>query len=953
MPILSLLSRLWGGSIRRQLILGIALVHAVLMTIFVFDLVTRQRAFLQEQSLVQAESLAETLAANSVSWVLAADVVGLEEVVRAQSRYSGLRYAMVLDPDGRVLGHSEKGYLGRYVTDPVSLSLLDGPGAKRTLVADETLIDVAVPIRANARVLGWSRVALDQTAINQGLAVVTRDGVIYTGIAIVVGTVFAFFMAGGMTRALSELVEVANATRSGRRDLRADSARQDEVGQVGRALDGMLDAVVASERALRESEERFDLAMRGASDGLWDWDLLCGRVYYSPRWKEMLGWDESEVGEGLEEFKHRVHPDDLAAVVAELEAYLGERIPRFERELRMRHRDGGWRWILTRGVAVRDPDGVAVRLVGTHVDITELKAAQRALFEETEKAQVTLASIADAVISTDEGGRVDYMNPVAERLTGWRMDEAKGRRLPEVLQLLEEESGTPLESPLMRCLAENRVVELSRQALVLNRDGEEIAVEDAAAPIHDAHGRLVGAVAVFHDVTQTRRLSRELSFHASHDALTGLINRREFEHRLAAAVHSASQERTEHSLAYIDLDQFKVVNDTCGHAAGDELLRRLTPLIGRAIRSGDTLARLGGDEFGILLEHCTLRDAKAVALKVLEAIQDFRFIWDEKIFSVGASIGLVAVTAATRSAPDALSAADAACYVAKEHGRNRIHVQGRHDVGVGALRGQMEWVSRIQEALEEDGFVLCCQPIEPITPLPGRERHYEVLVRMVAGEGETLPPGAFIPAAERYNLMPSVDRWVISRFLGWLARQEGMAADTIWCINLSGGSLGNEGFAEFIIDQLTHHQLSANRICFEVTETAAVANLDLATRFMGRLREHGCRFALDDFGSGMSSFVYLKNLPVDYLKIDGYFVRDIVGDPIDRAMVEAINTIGHTLGLETIAEFVEDEAILQTLHAMGVDYAQGYAISRPVPLESLEGENRGGSGDAQVGRVPG
>jgi diguanylate cyclase (GGDEF)-like protein len=491
-----------------------------------------------------------------------------------------------------------------------------------------------------------------------------------------------------------------------------------------------------------------------------------------------------------------------------------------------------------------------------------------------------------------------------------------------------------MDNPVELCLAQRSAVTLQDEIILLRPDGAEVEISASAAPIRDRNESILGAVMVFHDVGQTRMLARQLSYQAAHDALTGLYNRREFEQRLQQALESAQQSGAEHAICYLDLDQFKVVNDVCGHIAGDELLRQLAGVLLERIRETDVLARLGGDEFGMLLSHCSPDKARRVAEEILSAVRAFRFMHQEHSFEIGVSIGLVPVNQASRNVTEVLSAADVACYAAKDGGRNRIHVYEPGDREMQQRRGELSWVSQISRALEEDRMRLYFQPIVPLenaaSPL-----HYEMLVRMIDEQGNTVPPMAFLPAAERYNLMPTLDRWVVSTMLNTFGPGRSGPANAMYVANLSGQSLSDDGFLAFVLDCLARSALPPCQVCFEITETAAIANLRGATRFIKVLRDHGCSFALDDFGSGLSSFGYLKNLPVDYLKIDGSFIKDMVNDEIDAAMVAAINEIGHVMGIRTIAEFVESEAVMERLRAIGVDYAQGYWVARPEPIDAL------------------
>ncbi len=554
--------------------------------------------------------------------------------------------------------------------------------------------------------------------------------------------------------------------------------------------------------------------------------------------------------------------------------------------------------------------------------------------------QAILSSIADAVITTDLKGRITYMNSVAEELTGWRLQQAKDMPLEEVFNVVDENSRIPVIEPVYRCLKNGEVVIGDEHELVLlHRDGIGIAIEESFAPIRDERNEVQGVVVVFRDVSHARRMAAQISWQASHDPLTGLVNRATFDQRLDALIEAARQERQEHCLLYMDLDQFKIVNDTCGHVAGDELLRQVASVLSGHIRESDTLARLGGDEFGVLLAACPEEKALFIANQIRDAINEFRFGWGEKSFTIGVSIGLVVVSAESERMEMVMSAADTACYAAKDAGRNQIRVFQPNASEAALRQGEMQWVSRIQSALDEDRFVLYGQSIAPVRH-KGEDIHLEVLIRMLDEEGNLVPPGAFIPAAERFNLMPAIDRWVIRKIFSLVERHRDMLIQqrVLFSINLSGGTVSDEASLEYIGAELVRLSIPERMICFEITETAAISNLSSANYFMRTLKQAGCSFSLDDFGSGLSSFAYLKNLPVDYLKIDGAFVRDLADDPIDRAMVEAINQIGHVMNLETIAEFVETSAVLDQLRAIGVDYAQGYGISEPQPLVDENGE---------------
>lgn len=590
-------------------------------------------------------------------------------------------------------------------------------------------------------------------------------------------------------------------------------------------------------------------------------------------------------------------------------------------------------------------NGAGVLLFGgliAYVVSRKITRTEAALYREKERAEVTLHSIGDGVVTTDGEGLVDYMNPVAEDLTGWRIDEARGNPLAGVYRVVHDESRNQIVYRVGDVSA--RAEAEGRPILLQHRAGNEFAVRDCCSPIRDSAGAVVGMIVVFHDVSQLREMEQQLSWQATHDVLTGLANRREFERRLAKLLESAKGEEVHHALLYLDLDNFKTVNDTCGHAAGDEFLRQLTKVMQSRMRASDTLARLGGDEFGALLESCPLEQAVRIANAIRDTVRDFRFVWTAKSFSVGVSIGLVPLDARSGTTARVLAAADASCYEAKNKGRDRVQVHRPQDRRFTQRTGELQMISQINQAFEAGNFRLFRQAIIPLHGDSHQQPHYEVLVRMIDASGNVLPPMAFMPAAERYNLLTSVDRWVITTLVEFLAEEvaagriprdlEQLEAGGFYTVNLSGASMSDNSFPGFLRALLTEHALPRGLLCFEVTETTAIANLNKAAELMHELKALGCTFALDDFGIGMSSFAYLKYLPVNYLKIDGTFVKDMAVDQMDYAIVEAINRIAHILGMRTVAEFVEDEITLGKLQGLGVDFAQGFFIAKP---ESIGG----------------
>jgi diguanylate cyclase (GGDEF)-like protein/PAS domain S-box-containing protein len=579
---------------------------------------------------------------------------------------------------------------------------------------------------------------------------------------------------------------------------------------------------------------------------------------------------------------------------------------------------------------------IATGLFITLSAIRYTRHSDLALKEEKERAQVTLHSIGDGVIRTDRKGNIEYMNPVAEELTGWYVKSAIGRPLPEIFNIIHDASREPVQNFALLAL-DAEIVTGQEDITLVTRHGMEHALELTATPVRHNDNTSKGTVIVFRDVTEVRALAREINYRATHDAMTGLMNRTEFERRLQALLDKARQERSSSVLCYLDLDLFKIVNDTCGHLAGDELLRQLSSVLKKKIRKGDDIARIGGDEFGILLSGCTLDNATDIAENIRRSIHDFRFVWDDKSFDVGASIGVVSIQDDSGDLQTIMQAADIACQCAKDTGRNRIYLLRPGDSTVGKLQHDINWVERINRAMQGGGLILHGHWIHPLVNEPGTYSKCEVLLRMEDENGRQINPASFLPAAERYHLMPGVDRWVIKNVCNLLSSIDLQALETLDCfnINISGQSLSDPSLYTYIVDQLDTHSIPPGRICFEITETAAVANMSSAQRLINSLRDYGCRFALDDFGSGLSSFNYLKNMKIDFLKIDGSFVRNIQTDPTDLALINSINQVAHSMGIRTIAEYVENEDILHQLQRLGVDYCQGYVYHQPQPLVEM------------------
>ena len=712
-------------------------------------------------------------------------------------------------------------------------------------------------------------------------------------------------------------------------------------------------------------------------------DVPGNLLYVSPQ-IQSLGFSPDEWLASPDGLLNRVHPEDLARVHAAY-AHSYESAEPLRCEYRLLTRDGKPRWFRNEARVVHDAAGAPLYLQGVLIDVTEDKQredelefhrrhlerlvaertgqlekqtvmlrsanvnlvkeiderrqAERTLHASEARFRLLLDSAGEGIYGLDSEGCCTFVNEAALAMLGYAHDEVLGCETHSLIHHTHADgSAYPAEAcPVYDAFRKGQPTH-GLVELFWRKDGSSFPAEYSAQPLREAGQeaeRVIGAVIVFRDVSEAQALRHLLSYQATHDALTGLINRQEFERRLERVLIKPQSDGEEYALLYLDLDQFKVVNDTCGHTAGDQLLRQVTERLHERLRDRDTLARLGGDEFGVLLEHCPLDQALRIATELRNAVQDYRFVWEGKPFSIGVSIGLVPLTATSGNVAATLAAADSACYAAKEQGRNRVHLYQTDDALLAQQKTQMQWVSRLTHALDANRFRLYHQAIAPLAQQGRGRPHYEVLLRLLDENDRVVEPMAFVPAAERYNLMPAIDRWVVREVISHHAvhqRHAPVAERPIFAINLSGTSLLDERMAELVCGLLAEHGVPADMLCFEISEAAAIANISRAMHFIQRLKREGCLFALDNFGSSMASFSYLKQLPVDFLKIDGSFIRTMVEDSLARAMAEAINQVAHVMAIETVAECAESAPILALLQELGVDHAQGYALAQPQPL---------------------
>ena len=649
---------------------------------------------------------------------------------------------------------------------------------------------------------------------------------------------------------------------------------------------------------------------------------------FTPATRKLFNLIDSDLGRPIGDISHRIKDvnltEDAKLVLANLTT--------IEREVATNNEQYFIQKIRPFHTEANRIDGI----VATFVDITHLKISQEDLLRSKRRVELLLQSTGEAIFGVDTQGCCIFANDRMTSQLGFSAEELIGSDIHKLIHHTQEDGSTYERQDCFvhQCLISGKGCQGGHD-IAWRKDGTSFPTLYSVEPIRE-NGEVTGAMVTFRDRTEERAASNKLDHLARHDTLTGLVNRREFEDRLTRVLDSARHDQTEHVLCYLDLDQFKVVNDTCGHLAGDELLRQIAGLLESHIRKRDTLARLGGDEFGLLMEHCDLHEGRRVGTNLRNAVAEYRFVWEGKAHTVGVSIGVVAIVDDVGDITDVLKAADAACYVAKEGGRNRIHVYHANDAELATRQGEMQWVALINSALLEGRFQLSLQPIIALCESSSGALFYEVLLRMQGTDGEIIMPDLFMGAAERYNLMTKLDTWVVKNIFAWIdSHPTEFAQVALFNINLSGRSLGDDDFLPKLIALFAEYEIPGSKICFEITETAVISNLFSANRFMHALKQLGCVFALDDFGTGLSSFQYLKTLPVEYLKIDGMFIRDILDDPIDLAMVKSINEIGQVMGKKIIAEYVESEPVLGKLKEIGLNYAQGFYLGGAVPLHEM------------------
>lgn len=801
--------RWFSATVRRQLIWGVALVHAAMMSLFVYDLSGRQREFLIESQTHQAISLAHNLALISATPMLSSDFAGLQELTAAIGSYPGVVHVMVFLPGGKIVAHGEAQRRGQFVTDFAQFGTTVGT-QPRILVSTQALADVALPVMIGQDRIGWVRVGVAQSATASKLAAISRSGLVYTLLAIVVGVLLAWWLAHHLTRRLNRLARVAGAVSSGETHLRAMVSGNDELSHLARAFNFMLDVL-----ALQSRNE---------------------------------------------------------------------------------------------------------------------KSLQMELQAEKELAQVTLASIGDAVVTTNDAGCVTFINAAAQSLTGWKASDALGKPVTQVFHVQDSQSSVAIDNPVAQVLATGQAVETGQYTALLGHDGSQCMVESLASPIFAPDGKVLGCVLVFRDVSEQYMVQDRLQWQAGHDALTGLPNRVLLADHFDRALEKARRSGTQLAVCMLDLDKFKPVNDTYGHAVGDVLLVELAARLTHELRTVDNLTRLGGDEFVILLEDLADSvDLSSLLARILQTLAD-PFEINGHHIGITASLGLTVFPQDDADSDTLLRHADQAMYVAKQTGRNRYH---RFDVLQDRqLESEHQTLARVRQAMNDDELLLHYQP--KVNLRSGGIEGFEALLRWQHPQNGMIPPLAFLPLIEQSDLIADIGQWVIARALVQLQQWQQQGAVWPVSVNIAARHFQKEDFFERLQATLAMYpEVSPSLLEFEILESAALADYHAMNELIAGCKRLGIRFSLDDFGTGYSSLSYLKRLPVQTLKIDQSFVRDMLDDPDDRALVESIINIAKLFRLSVIAEGVESQDQGVLLLRLGCDVVQGYGIARPMPADAV------------------
>ena len=803
-------------SIKSKLIVSVILIHAILMSLIVFDLLQREKKFMEDRVLENAYQTTAIIAKTAVIPFLNNDLVALDELISSLDEKHNNSMVFILDKFGKVKSSTKKEYFNKYFDDDASKKLLNNLEISKSIYAQsiyEKSVDTIYPIFVEQEIIGYVRTLVDKSYLSNQLSIITNKGVLYIVLAIILGAFFAWLSVRKVTSRLNNIVNA--------------------VEQI--------------------SAKKFDV-------------------------KLAIGESEDEVSKMAKAFNSMSYS---------IQGY-----------------------------------------------VDELQKSNEVIYREKELAEITLSSIADCVIVTNNLAEVKFINPAAEEIIKYNMHDAQGKKIEKLFKLFEEDEQTEIEENLYMTITTTNDVKVSEKYAVLeNRNNEKFFILLSSASIRNLKGETEGAILVFHDVSHKVENEKKVQWQATHDALTQLNNRLGFETVLNILTKQPIRDNSHHVLLFMDLDKFKIINDTVGHLAGDEVLKQVALLLLESTRKNDFLARFGGDEFGLILFNCTIELAKEIAQKLIDEVLAYSFKWEDKEFKIGLSIGIASINAKESDTTSILSKADLACYMAKEQGRNRYYIARESDLEYLQNEHKFSWVSKINDGLQKKKFVL---HIQKIKDLNGDNDHYEVLIRLKDENNILIYPDSFLPYAEKYALLPKIDRYVIEEFFHWLHKNQKTISKRIkFSLNITGQSISDISFVHDVLKLVEIYEVDCSRVIFEITESTAIANINESTTFFQILKAKGFSFSLDDFGTGLSSFAYLKSLPIDYLKIDGTFIKHITKDMIDRGMVESIFKIGSLMNLKIIAEYTENDEIIKVLKTIGIHYAQGYAVEKSHSIEDL------------------
>ena len=929
---------LWNKSFRTQLIYGFGFILTVIIITFTYTITKYQSGFLHEEALTQAKNRSLALATTSKTWIMANDYIGLDEVIDNFSVYDDLVFVGIINTDGKIIAHSDKALVGKFIADKPRVTFLE-ESLKPTIVHDnknkiilenERYIDIVRVIHQDNLHIGLVHIRLDQAHRQATINSSIYQGVIFTILSVIIGIIFAFFVANGLMKQLLKLITTMKRLRGGNKHIKADESGLEEISELSHEFNDLIETLHTSEKLNKELKERMELALLGSNDGIWDWDIVEDSVYFSPRWKEMIGYSDDELPNELTSWTNRVHPDDIDGVWIDATKNMEGETEFYENTHRMKHKDGHWVWILDRGKTQFDESGKAIRMIGTHTDINDDKEMQLKYAQQAQMIEQTH----DSVISTDLEGFIVTWNYGAQLILGYKAAEVIGKHISMIYR---KEDIPQLQQNIEMLMKEG---EYNLDTTLVKKSKEPVSVALALSILRDEDGNPTHMVGYSQDITKRKQAEYELlkqqhtlKYQAHHDALTALPNRILFNDRLEQAIEKAKRNETKMALLFIDLDHFKEINDSLGHAIGDEILKVTTKRLQNTIRDEDTLARLGGDEFTIIMEEMKDgNDASILAEKILKVLADAINI-DDNMLYVSSSIGISLYPEDGTSVSNLLKYADSAMYKAKDEGRNNYQFYSVEMTELASQRVVMETSLRL--ALKNSNFIVYYQA--QVNAEKNELIGMEALVRWQHATMGLVSPANFIPLAEATGMIVELDRYVMRTAMSQLVEwhKEGLNPGVL-ALNLSIKQLQQKDFIEILVVMFDETQCEPEWVEFEVTESQLITNPEETIKVLNQINDLGVELAIDDFGTGYSSLSYLKKLPISKLKIDQSFVKDLPNDTDDAEITKAVISLAKNLNLRVIAEGVETKEQKEFLVSNGCKDIQGYYYAKPMPAEEFK-----------------